>query len=114
MPAKTRSALEKQALVFLQPAPELQLLPMLETLYTEHHIQHLVCEGGPSLLRSLLASDLVDVLRLTLCPKIFGGASAPTLSGVADAFFSESRPWHLDSLEEVGEECFVRYSRTKR
>ena len=81
-------------------------------------------EGGPIIIFStsampdrvraaLLASDMVDVLNLTVCPRIFGGRTAPTLSGPAGEFLSESRRWRMERMETLDGECFLRYARTR-
>jgi riboflavin-specific deaminase-like protein len=53
----------------------------LRTLAGEFGVRMLLCEGGPTLLRSLLAEELLDELFLTLAPKLAGGGEQPTLIG---------------------------------
>ena len=113
MPNRVRAALEPRATLHLQTGPELRMAEVLEILTSQHGVQHLVCEGGPTLLRSLLASDMVDVLNLTVCPRIFGGRTAPTLSGPAGEFLPESRRWRMERMETLDGECFLRYTRTR-
>jgi 2,5-diamino-6-(ribosylamino)-4(3H)-pyrimidinone 5'-phosphate reductase len=43
-------------------------------------VQRLMVEGGGTLIAELLRLDLADELTLYLAPRIFGGASAPTLA----------------------------------
>jgi hypothetical protein len=59
---------------------------MLATLRADYGVRRVVCEGGPRLFRALLEEQLVDELHLTLAPRIFGGAGAPTLTGLAGDF----------------------------
>jgi 5-amino-6-(5-phosphoribosylamino)uracil reductase len=82
---------------------------MLATLRGEYGVKRLVCEGGAQVFRSLLAADLVDEIHVTVCPRIFGGTHAPTLTGVAPAFFPRSIPLVLQKMDVAGDECFLRY-----
>lgn len=107
MPGKTREALAAVATLHLAPA--LDLKAMLTELKSRYRVKSLVCEGGPTLLRSLLEQDLVDELFLTLCPRLFGGTEAPTLTGPAGEFLSQSRSLQMISMETSGDECFLRY-----
>jgi len=43
-------------------------------------VKRLLCEGGGELNDALFRADLVDEIHLTICPKIFGGRQAPTIS----------------------------------
>lgn len=73
------------------------------------NIKSLAVMGGGGLVASLLAADLIDEFRLTVCPLIFGGAIAPTpVDG--DGFLSQTAP-HLQllSVERIEQEIFVHY-----
>jgi 5-amino-6-(5-phosphoribosylamino)uracil reductase len=72
-------------------------------------VKRLVCEGGAQVFRSLAAADLVDEVHVTLCPRIFGGIAAPTLTGVAGEFLPASISLALAKMEVVDGECFLRY-----
>jgi riboflavin-specific deaminase-like protein len=43
-------------------------------------VKRLLSEGGGELNDALFRADLVDEINLTICPKIFGGRQAPTIS----------------------------------
>lgn len=43
-------------------------------------VRRLLCEGGGELNDALFRADLVDEIHLTICPKIFGGRQATTIS----------------------------------
>jgi riboflavin biosynthesis pyrimidine reductase len=82
---------------------------MLKTLRNQYKIRTLACEGGPTLFRALLERDLVDQLNLTIAPYMFGGAKAPTLTGLTTEFLPASVHCSLIDMRTVGEECFLTY-----
>jgi riboflavin biosynthesis pyrimidine reductase len=53
----------------------------LRRLREEHGVRSLLCEGGPSLLGSLLSAGLVDELFLALAPLVAGGHGPTTVAG---------------------------------
>jgi riboflavin biosynthesis pyrimidine reductase len=57
----------------------------------------------------LLQEDLVDQLNLTIAPYLFGGANAPTLTGLSKEFLPRSIRCTLTEMRTVGEECFLVY-----
>lgn len=81
-------------------------------------IRRLLCEGGGELNDALFRAGLVDELHLTICPKIFGGRSAPTISdGLGVLKLSDAAQLKLKSMKRIGDELFVVYDRvvsTKR
>jgi riboflavin biosynthesis pyrimidine reductase len=77
-------------------------------LRAEHGVRVVLCEGGPSLLRSLLADGLVDELFLTLTPVIVADDSQPRIvSGgpLAGGPLALELRWVL----RHGGELFLRY-----
>ena len=113
MPAKNQEALRKTATLHLTVAREVDLPAMLKTLRDQYKIRTLACEGGPTLFRSLLEQGLVDQLNLTIAPYMFGGARAPTLTGVNNKFLPASVHCSLIKMRTVDNECFLSY-RIKR
>ena len=109
MPRKNQEALRKRATLHLTSASEVNLAEMLKTLRDRYKVRTVACEGGPTLFRSLLEQGLVDQLNLTIAPYLFGGAKAPTLTGMSKKFFPESVLCSLTHLRTVGEECFLTY-----
>jgi len=110
MPQATRDALEGKATLHLTESPHVDLRAMLQILRSRYGVRRLVCEGGPTLLRSLLVENLVDEINLTFCPRVFGGADAPTLTGVPGAFLPSAIECKLEEMENTNDgECFTRY-----
>ena len=60
-------------------------------------------------MRALLEENLVDELNVTFCPRIFGGADAPTLTGGPGAFLPIAVECKLEAMETFEGECFARY-----
>jgi riboflavin-specific deaminase-like protein len=113
MPRKTQTALGEKAILHLAESEEVDLAKILRILRSQYHVRTVACEGGPTLFRSLLERDLVDQLNLTIAPYMFGGASAPTLTGLGREFLPASVHCRLIDMRVVGEECFLSY-RIKR
>lgn len=109
MPQKYQRALEQKATLHLSDKANVDLAGMLKTLRNEYAVRTVACEGGPTLFRSLLEQGLVDRLNLTLAPYLFGGAEAPTLTGVGTDFLPGSVRCTLSEMRTVGEECFLTY-----
>ena len=110
MSPERRTQLEKKnATVYLGEGQTVDLRAALATLRAVHGVKKLVCEGGPRLFRGLLEGELVNEINLTLCPRIFGGQTAPTLTGAPGEFLPESLRWKLVKMEIVGGESFLRY-----
>ncbi len=55
------------------PSGALDLEPLLVELTARHGIERLLCEGGPTLLGSLLRGGLLDELVMVISPRISGG-----------------------------------------
>ncbi|MCE9611670.1 MAG: RibD family protein [Chthoniobacter sp.] len=109
MLARTRTALAARADVWLHESASVNLPAMLAILRADYGVRRLVCEGGGQIFRALLAAGLVDELHVTLCPRIFGGAKAPTLTGIPGAFLPASVPLTRKKMEVIDGECFLRY-----
>ena len=113
MPRKFRSALMEKATLHLSNSRHVDLAAMLRTLRKEYQVRTVACEGGATLFRSLLEHDLVDQLNLTIAPYLFGGAKAPTLTGLSKDFLPRSVECSLIDVRVAGDECFLTY-RIKR
>jgi riboflavin-specific deaminase-like protein len=109
MPRKYQHALEKKATLHLSDTRHVDLVVMLQTLRSKYKVRTLECEGGPTLFRALLEKGLIDQLNLTIAPYMFGGAKAPTLTGVSKKFLPASVHCLLSDMRTVGDECFLTY-----
>ena len=109
MPRKYRQALRKKATLHLTRAQHVDLAAMLRTLRDKYKVRTVACEGGPTLFRALLERGLVDQLNLTIAPYMFGGAKAPTLTGLSKQFLPTSVHCWLIDMRVVGNECFLTY-----
>jgi riboflavin-specific deaminase-like protein len=109
MPKKTQAALKRKATLHLTKSAEIDLAAMLGTLLSKYNVCRLACEGGPTLFRALLERGLIDQLNLTITPYMFGGAKAPTLTGLSKAFLPASIHCSLIGMRTAGDECFLTY-----
>jgi len=77
-------------------------------LRAKWNVRRLLCEGGGELHNALVQAGLVDELHLTICPKIFGGKSAPTIADGSGALnLAGAAQFKLKSARRVGDELFV-------
>jgi riboflavin biosynthesis pyrimidine reductase len=109
MPGKYQRALEKKATLHLSNSKHVDLAGMLQTLRKKYKVRTVACEGGPTLFRSLLEQGLIDQLNLTIAPYMFGGAKAPTLTGLSTKFLPASVHCSLSDMRTIGDECFLTY-----
>ena len=109
MPAKYQQALRGKATLHLATTQHVDLAAMLRTLRDKYKVRTVACEGGPTLFRALLERGLVDQLNLTVAPYLFGGAKAPTLTGLSKQFLPASVHCSLTNTRVVGNECFLTY-----
>ncbi|GIF05951.1 pyrimidine reductase family protein [Actinoplanes siamensis] len=70
----------------------------------------LLCEGGPGLLGSMIAADLVDELCLTVAPLLAGGAAGRIAHGPAAAPPRAMTLRHALTREDM---LFLRYARPR-
>jgi riboflavin-specific deaminase-like protein len=109
MPRKNQASLRKKAALHLTDAKHVDLAAMLATLSETYNVRKVACEGGPTLFRSLLQRDLIDQLNLTIVPCMFGGARAPTLTGLSSDLLPASVRCSLIDMRTIGDECFLTY-----
>jgi 2,5-diamino-6-(ribosylamino)-4(3H)-pyrimidinone 5'-phosphate reductase len=82
----------------------------LRWLRREWNVKRLLCEGGGEINAGLFEARLVNELHLTLCPVIFGGATAPTLAdGKGFSTLARATQLELASQKRVADELFLVY-----
>jgi 5-amino-6-(5-phosphoribosylamino)uracil reductase len=110
MPESVRNALKPFSSMFFAPASErIDLGWVLEVLGAQFGVSTIVLEGGGLLVRGFLDARLVDELCLTVCPLVFGSASASSVSGALPEYLRKSVKTSLLSMETVGQEIFTRW-----
>ena len=114
MTQRTRAALAPKADLWLHESRTVHLSAMLATLLAEYRVRRIVCEGGPRLFRAILTERLVDEIHFTLCPRVFAGTGAPTLTGLVGEFLPASAQCTLREMEIIDGECFLRYRITQK
>lgn len=114
MPQRTRSALAPLCDLHLFDSTAVPLVPALRMLREDYGVKRIVCEGGGELVRSLAELDLINSIQLTIAPIIFGGAAAPTLTGVPGDFLPRPLDFNIKSIATIDSECVVHLSRSKR
>ncbi len=110
MSQRVRASVVRRADLWIFRAPYVELAAALQILRHEYHVRTVVCEGGPRLFRALLEIGAVDELHLTWAPLIFGGAKAPTLTGIPDQFLPATIRGRLRHMRVEGGECFLTYA----
>lgn len=89
---------------------KLNLPAALRWLRKKWGVRRLLCEGGGELNAALFQAGLVNEIRLTICPAIFGGRRSPTLSGGAGVrHLTQASRWRLVSMKKAEGEIFLVY-----
>jgi len=77
-------------------------------------VKRLLCEGGGELNDAMFRAGLVDEINLTICPKIFGGRSAPTIAeGHGFQRLANAEKFELTSIKRKKGELFTVFSKRK-
>lgn len=88
----------------------LDLARVLARLGAGRGVRRVLCEGGPTLLRSLLEAGLLDELLLTIAPRLLGDPNGLRLVGGRSPFSPENAPQlELAGIRREGQELFLRY-----
>lgn len=109
MPSSKKTELETQLTVHMAGEQQVNLAYVLHHLFTTYRVRSLVCEGGPTLVRSLAHAGLIDRIILTVAAKLFGGSSAPTLTGLPGEFLPASRRFRLVRTDIGDNEFYLTY-----
>ena len=114
-PAKKLALLQKLAdEVKVFGEAEVDFPAALSWLRKKFGVQRLLCEGGGDLNDALFRADLVDEINLTVCPKIFGGRTAPTIAeGRGFSKLALTRNFRLASVEKFKGELFTQFLSVK-
>ncbi len=71
--------------------------------------QTIVVEGGGEVVAAFLEADLLDEVRITLCPMLIGGRRAPTPVAGDGWPLGRRRQLRLLEIDRAGDEFFLRY-----
>jgi riboflavin-specific deaminase-like protein len=92
-------------------AREIDFAEALSWLRERWQVKRLVCEGGAELNDALFRIRMVDELHMTICPRIFGGRSAPTLAeGTGAGSLAQAADFRVKSLRRIGDELFAVFA----
>lgn len=105
-PAPRRRATARQAEVVVLEGDRRADPALVVDALLERNLSHILCEGGPTLLTSLLSSGLVDELCLSIAPMVTGPGGRRLLAGS-----SLAAPLGLGLTQVLteGSTLFVRY-----
>jgi riboflavin-specific deaminase-like protein len=96
-------------------AREINFRRALGWLRAKWGVQRLLCEGGGELNDAMFRSSLISELHLTICPKIFGGRSAPTIAdGLGAGALARAARLELTSAQRRGDEMYLVYRVARR
>ncbi|HTD16279.1 MAG TPA: RibD family protein [Chthoniobacterales bacterium] len=104
-----RAELEARVAIYEAGKQQVDLLYVMSHLFSHYQVRAVVCEGGPTLVRSLAEVDLIDRIVLTVAAKLFGGRLAPTLTGLPGDFLPASRHFQLVNHEISDNEFYLTY-----
>ena len=109
-PERLHPAVIEACDVWRFPPRSLDLAAVLKRLGDRRGVRRVLCEGGPTLLRSLLEAELVDELLITIAPRLLGDPEGLRLVGGAAAFVPGRVPrLELLAVQRAGSELFLRY-----
>ena len=91
-------------------ATEIDFPRALRWLRQQWGIKRLLCEGGGALNDALFRAGLVNELHLTVCPRVFGGRTAPTIAdGLGAGSLAQATRLELASAQRRRDEMFLVY-----
>jgi riboflavin-specific deaminase-like protein len=113
--AKKLAQLEKLAdEVKIFGGDEIDFPAALRWLREKFGVERLLCEGGGDLNDALFRAGLVDEINVTICPKIFGGRTAPTLAeGKGFSKLVLTPNFRLALAQDFKGELFTRFLRAR-
>lgn len=91
-------------------AKEIDFSRALRWLRAKWGVRRLLCEGGAELNDAMFRAGIVNQLNLTVCPRVFGGRSAPTIAdGLGAGSLALATQLELESARQCGNEMFLVY-----
>lgn len=111
-PKTKRRKFERLARIYSCGRFSVDMNRVMQILRRDWKVERLLCEGGPTLNWELFRCGLVDEINLTLCPKIFGGRTAPTLVDGAGFLPDQAGNARLLKIRRKGDEIFLVYRMT--
>jgi 2,5-diamino-6-(ribosylamino)-4(3H)-pyrimidinone 5'-phosphate reductase len=109
IPGSKRTDLGAKLAIYEAGKEHVDLNYVMRHLFSHYQVRTVVCEGGPTLVRSLAEGDLIDRIVLTVAAKLFGGRLAPTLTGLPGDFLPASRHFQLVNIEIGDNEFYLTY-----
>ncbi len=86
----------------------LDFAQVLDDLAGRYGVRAVSCEGGPSLLRELVAQDCLDDLLITVAPLLVAGDGPTPLTG---AVLDPVHRLTLDAVHRADDHLFLHYTR---
>jgi riboflavin biosynthesis pyrimidine reductase len=88
---------------------------LVERLSGEYSVEHLLIEGGPSIIGSFLKKDLIDRYNITVCPYLFGGERNANLSPIEGWFANskDERRFTIVDFAKSDDWIFITYDRKR-
>jgi riboflavin biosynthesis pyrimidine reductase len=86
-------------------AGELDIVSLLVQLSVKYGVKHVLCEGGPTLIGSLVCGGAIDELILVMSPRISGGDGPRAIAGAG----AKPRALELVAHATDGGFAFLRY-----
>lgn len=111
IPSSKRTNIEAKVAIYEAGKDQVDLNYVMRHLFSHYQVRAVVCEGGPTLVRSLAEVDLIDRIVLTVAAKLFGGRLAPTLTGLPGDFLPATRHFQLVNIEIGDNEFYLTYER---
>ncbi len=109
MPESAKQGLTAAATWVALGDTSVEVSDLLQWLASQRAVTTVLSEGGGALNAEFFAARAVDQVYLTLCPRVLGGDGAPTAVDGAGLPVDLVRQATLGSVEQVGDELFLRY-----
>jgi 2,5-diamino-6-(ribosylamino)-4(3H)-pyrimidinone 5'-phosphate reductase len=110
-PKKVKQLEKAGAQVFVLEGDVIDMRDVMKSL-ADQGIRKLLVEGGGTVIAELFRLGLVDELTAYIAPRLFGGASAPTLADGPGLSVAQAVDLHLESAKKFDDEggLLVRYT----